>query len=107
MVLLDGKACAADIKTKIHDYINEHDLDVSLAVIQVGNDPASSAITCRRMFPRVSSSTSSKCSTMPTRSVASLSSYRCPSISMLTESLRPLTPQRMWMASIPSMLADE
>jgi methylenetetrahydrofolate dehydrogenase (NADP+)/methenyltetrahydrofolate cyclohydrolase len=42
MVLLDGKACAADIKTKIHNYINEHDLDVSLAVIQVGNDPASS-----------------------------------------------------------------
>ena len=42
MVLLDGKACAADIKTKIHDYINEHDLDVSLAVIQVGDDPASS-----------------------------------------------------------------
>ena len=42
MVLLDGKACAADIKTKIHNYINEHDLDVSLAVIQVGDDPASS-----------------------------------------------------------------
>jgi methylenetetrahydrofolate dehydrogenase (NADP+)/methenyltetrahydrofolate cyclohydrolase len=42
MVLLDGKACAADIKIKIHDYINEHDLDVSLAVIQVGDDPASS-----------------------------------------------------------------
>lgn len=42
MILLDGKACAADVKTKIHDYINEHDLDVSLAVIQVGNDPASS-----------------------------------------------------------------
>lgn len=42
MKLLNGKELASKIKEEVKAYIEEHKLDVTLAVIQVGDNPASS-----------------------------------------------------------------
>lgn len=49
MVLMDGKALAGIIKDELKDCVEEHNLDVNLTVIQVGNDPASSVYVKNKM----------------------------------------------------------
>ena len=46
-VLIDGKKISAQVKDECKERVAKENMDVTLAVIQVGNDPAST-VYCRK-----------------------------------------------------------